>query len=142
MKNILLTTFICLLVNSVSAQNDPESIIKNFFDLAGAGKYEQALETMPSTQKFENDSSSSTRLLSRLKILGDNAGEYCGYEIIEKEEISPSYINYTCLMKFLNAPHQIQFTFYKPKDTWKVLNVNFTSQARRAPDAKRPARKM
>jgi len=142
MKNILLTSFICLLVNSVSAQNDPDAIVKTFFDLAGAGKYQQAIEAMPSTHKCESDTSYSTKLLSRLEMIGENAGEYCGYELVEKEEVSPSYITCTYFMKFMNAPHQIVFTFYKPKDTWQVININITGQARRGGQpAKRPAGK-
>jgi hypothetical protein len=59
---------------------------------------------------------------------GNMAGEYCGYELIEKEEVSPSYVVLTYFIKYYNAPQKIQFTFYKPKDSWQVIQINLNLQ--------------
>lgn len=119
------------------AQSSPEDYTRTFFDLVGQKKYAEAIEQMPVNKKLENDTSYTTKLLGKLEMVGEKAGEYCGYELIEKEEVSPSYMVLTYFIKYFNAPQKIQFTFYKPKDAWQVINVNLNVQGRSAGNGSR-----
>lgn len=130
MRNIALISVFFILAGLSYAQNEPEDYIATFFDLAGQGKIKEAIETMPANNKFENDTSYTSRLLTRLELLSQKSGEYCGYELINKEEVTESYIIYTYFMKFMNAPQKIQFIFYKPKDTWQVNHIALANQSR------------
>ncbi len=131
MRNLaLLSMLFIALTNFTYAQNEPEDYIKSFFDLVAQGKYTEAIDKMPTNEKFDTDTSYTSRLLAKLELLAKKSGEYCGYELIEKEEVSPSYIVYTYFIKYLNAPEQIQFTFYKPKDAWQVNHIAVSAQAR------------
>ena len=130
MRNIALISVFFILTGLSYAQNEPEDYIATFFDLAGQGKIKEAIEIMPANNKFENDTSYASKLLARLEVLRKNSGDYCGYELIEKEEVTESYIIYTYFMKFMNAPQKIQFVFYKPKDAWQVNHISLTNQSR------------
>jgi len=141
MKAITVLTILFLAANFSIAQNEPEDYVKSFFALVAQGKITEAIEKMPTNEKFDSDTSYAAKLHTRLETAAKNSGEYCGYELIEKEEVSPSYVVYTYFIKYLNAPQQIQFTFYKPKDSWQVNNINLTAQARQA-SAKRPGLRM
>jgi hypothetical protein len=112
----------------IAAQNAPEDYTKTFFELVGQKKYAEAIEKIPANKRLENDTSYFAKLQSKLEMVGQKAGEYCGYELIEREEVSLSYIVLTYFIKYLNAPQKIQFTFYKPKDSWQVIQVNFNVQ--------------
>jgi len=132
MRNITLISVLLLVVNSSFAQNEPEDYVATFFNLVGQGKISEAIEKMPTNDKFDTDTSYTLKLLNKLELLSKNSGEYCGYELIEKEEVSESYIVYTYFIKFMNAPQQIQFIFYKPKDTWQINHIALSAQARQA----------
>jgi hypothetical protein len=137
MRTIAFFLITFLSVGIARAQNTPEDYTKLFFDLLGQKKYSEAIEQMPVNTKLENDTSYTSKLLGKLEMVGEKAGEYCGYELIEKEEVSPSYITLTYFIKYYNVPQKIQFTFYKPKDAWLLINVNLNVQGRSAGNGSR-----
>jgi hypothetical protein len=124
MRTIAITLILVISAGFAFAQTTPEDYTKTFFDLVGQKKYTEAIEKMPVNKRLENDSSFTTKLLGKLEMAGNKAGEYCGYELIQKEEISPSFVMYTYFIKYYNFPQKIQFTFYKPKDEWLVTQIN------------------
>lgn len=128
MKIIALLSVLLMATNFTYTQIEPETHIKNFFEQVSKGNLREAIEVLPTNQKFESDTSYATRLLTRLEIAQKNSGEYCGYELIEKNEVSPSFITYTYFIKYSNAPQRIQFTFYKPKEIWQVINISLNAQ--------------
>ena len=132
MKIIVLLTMFFLAANLSIAQNEPEDYAKLFFDLVAQGKITEAITSMPTNEKFESDTSYLTKLQTKLVELAKSSGEYCGYELIEKEEVSASYVIYTYFIKYMNAPQKIQIVFYKPKDSWQVNHIGITNQARQA----------
>ncbi len=141
MRNIALLFMFLLVTNVASGQNEPEDYVKSFFSLIAEGKFTEAIENLPTNEKFNSDTSYTFKLLKRLEITTKTTGDYCGYELIEKEEISPSYVVYTYFIKYTNEPVRIQFMFYKPKDTWQVNNVSIAGQARQTA-ARRPGFRM
>jgi hypothetical protein len=65
-------------------------------------------------------------------------GEYCGYDFISKEETGKSIIKYTYMLKYDNSPLKFVISFYKPKENWKVYEVNFMKMV----DEKMPQRQL
>jgi hypothetical protein len=128
MRTIVL--FLSLLLNAgvLLAQQTPEEYIKTFFGLVGEKKYTEAIEKMPVNKRLENDTSYLSKVEIKLATAGNRAGEYCGYELIEKEELTPSYITYNYFIKYYNAPQKVQFVFYKPKNEWMLIQINLNVQ--------------
>ncbi len=114
----------------VVAQNVPEDYTKAFFELVGQKKYSEAINKLPANKILKDDTTYNTKLLAKLNSIGLKGGEYCGYELVEKEEISPSYVNLTYFIKYLYSPQKIQFTFYKPKDSWQLIQLNLNVPSR------------
>jgi hypothetical protein len=105
-------------------QETPETMLSTFFSFVGEGNYSQAIEYVVSTNStLKNDSTLVTRFTNNLRTAQNRNGEYCGYELIEKEKISDSYINYSYFIKFRNNPVRIEFTFYKPLVKWQINSI-------------------
>ena len=138
MRNTLLVFVLLIVSNIILAQNEPEDYLATFFDLVGKGKITEAIEKMPANEKFDSDTSYTAKLLTKMEQLTQNSGEYCGYEIIEKDEVTASYIVYTCFIKYMNVPLQIQFVFYKPKDAWQINHIALSGQARPTAAGRKP----
>jgi hypothetical protein len=123
---ILLTCTLFVLFNFqfCLAQETPESIVSTFFYSIGEGNYNQAVESLISeSPNLKNDSTHMNQLTNVLKAAHTKNGVYCGYELIEKEQVSESFINYSYFIKFMNNPVRIEFSFYKPREKWQVNSV-------------------
>ena len=130
MRTTALFMILFVFFGMTSAQGTPEEISKSFFDLVGQKKYSEAVQSLPASKQLEADTALNTRLLVKLKGLGMKDGEYCGFELITKEEVSPSYVVLTYFIKYMDVPQRIQLTFYKPKDVWQVIQVSLNIQSR------------
>jgi hypothetical protein len=124
------------------SQNSPEIIAKNFFTHLQAGNNDKAIESLPLGSNLESDTTLSVKLLAKLQENTTSFGEFCGYELIEQNEITESYIISEYLIKYLDAPRRIQFVFYKPKDQWQVNQVNINFRERQTSAQNRPARRL
>ncbi len=107
------------------SQETPESISGNFFSYFEGENTSQAVDYIISVgPNLKADSSLYARLTRNLQTAHNNNGVYCGYELVEKEQVSASYCNCTYFIKYLKNPVKIRFVFYKPRDTWQVNSVN------------------
>ena len=132
MKKHILFAVLFSAFMAVSAQKSPEEYIDIFFQKVGESEYTAAIKLMPVSERMENDTSVVGRLLDQLGQSTESYGEYCGYELISKEEVSPSFITFTYFIKYEDAPQRIQFVFYMPKEAWQVNRINLVgSSARR-----------
>lgn len=93
--------------------------------------YSQAVDYLVSSNpNLKNDSTIITRLAKNLEVAHMRNGVYCGYELIEKDQVSASYTTYVYFIKYINNPVRIQIDFYKPKERWQVNNVQLIRQGR------------
>jgi hypothetical protein len=112
-------------------QETPESIAESFFNYVQEGMYSKAVDYLVSSNpNLKNDSTIITRLAKNLEVAYTRNGAYCGYELIEKDQVSASYSSYVYFIKYLNNPVRIQIDFYKPREKWQVNNVQLIRQAR------------
>jgi hypothetical protein len=106
-------------------QSTPEEIVNSFFRFVQEEKYTEAINYLLSTNKnLENDSSLFNNLSNNLNNAPKRFGLYCGYDLIEKEETSPSYCTCAYFIKYEDNPIRVQFVFYKPREQWKVNSIN------------------
>ena len=133
MKRTLIVLIYIFTATYISiAQDDPDSIIDEFFKSVQQKEYLQAIQTLPLSSKLRNDTIFINTLAGKLQRLNQESGDYCGYELIEKKDISPSFLSYSYLIKYLHKPNYIRFVFYMPIDKWRVNNVSLNTQDRSA----------
>ena len=129
---LILTISLSSIIGCYS-QSSPLTIVENFFSHLESGNNTGAVKSLPVSSNIENDTSFYTRISSTLHENEISCGKFCGYELIEQNEISESYIISEYLIKYLNAPRRVQFIFYKPVDKWQVnqININFRERSSR-----------
>lgn len=119
-KIFALLTFVSIFSFSLSAQS-PEDLINSFFKTYQEKNINVAVKNLLSTNKFlSSDTIIASNWEKRFIKFTQNKGEYCGFELIEKEETSISFNTLSYLLKFEKAPVRIVFIMYKPKDKWQV----------------------
>jgi hypothetical protein len=123
------------------SQDSPEIIAEKFFSHLQAGNPDKAIESLPMGPILQTDTTLSAKLLARLNENQASFGKYCGYELIEQNEISESYIFSEYLIKYLDAPRRIQFVFYKPTDKWQINQVNINYRERQTNTRNRPVKR-
>ena len=61
----------------------------------------------------------------RLELSRKLLGNYHGYEIVNIYHAGDSYAKYIYSLKYERQPVKFEVVLYKPKDIWKVQNINF-----------------
>lgn len=124
------------------SQSSPEIIADTFFSLIEKGNNLEAIKSLPKSSKIESDTSFHAKTVSKLNANEASYGKYCGYELIEKNEISESLITAEYLVKYLDAPRRVQFVFYKPLDKWQVNQIIINFRERTTSARNRPVRRL
>jgi hypothetical protein len=125
----LLLFFFCS--QFIFGQETPENIAESFFNFVKLGNYPQAVDYIISINpNLKNDSTFFNKVNNSLENAHARNGAYCGYEFIEKDQVTDSYVTYSYLIKYLNNPARIEIIFYKPRDKWQVNNIRWNPQGR------------
>ena len=140
MKKISFLALLSIFVALVSAQTEPEEYVKVFLSEVGKANFKSAIELMPLSDKMKEDTASMKNLLANLGKNADELGKYYGYELISKEEISPSLIHYTYFIKYQDSPQRILFVFYKPGEKWQLNRISLTGSTPQRQAANRQQR--
>jgi len=74
--------------------------------------------------EVEIDSLANT-INTQWSIVRQRFGSPSGTEFIGQEKVGKSFIRYYYLHKFQNHAIYWRFTFYKPKDVWKVNGITY-----------------
>ena len=124
MKKLVLLLSLGMFMTLAGAQTTPEEYIESFFNKIEKGDFEGAIQSVPIGELMEDDTSFTESLLTKLENNAEKMGKYCGFELINKEETTPSFITFTYFIKYKNAPQRIIFVFYKPEEAWQVNRIN------------------
>jgi outer membrane lipoprotein-sorting protein len=113
---ILLTIFI----RGIHAQsNEPEKIVKNFFDLYKQNRIEQALDYLFSSNPIlYNKSESIKNLKNTFTNIEKVLGGYKDYSISYNQEHFESLKIIITYVRYEKQPLRLLFVFYKPGDKW------------------------
>lgn len=125
MKKIFLILLVFVSI-STFAQNEPDDIIKEFFELYESNGTDAALDYIFSTNKWLKESQAGiddlkSQLNSTIKLIG----EYYGYSPIVTRTISGHMELRTYIVKYNRQPLRFSFLVYKPNDTWRLQNFKF-----------------
>jgi len=123
-----LLTIACILLfnNSLVAQEKPEDITTHFFELFQEKGSDVAFDYAWSTNKWLITDTISTRdTKTKFKKGIAMLGKYYGYELIEKINLTDSYVLFDYLLKFDRQPLKISFILYKPDLSWQIIDLKF-----------------
>jgi hypothetical protein len=67
----------------------------------------------------------ANQIKTQWPIVDQRFGKPTGKEFVKQERIGNSFIRYFYLHKFDNHSIYWRFTFYKPKNTWKINSIQF-----------------
>lgn len=125
MKKIVLLILLAASIN-VSAQDDPQKIIDQFFSLYKNKGAIEAVDFIFSTNKWMSESKDQIenvkfKLNGTLKQLGD----FNGYNLITKKTLGNHLSLYTFMVRYDRQPLRFSLLFYKPNDQWRLMNFSY-----------------
>ncbi len=130
MKNGLIFLFVFIASFSCNAQTNAstsDNIIDNFFHIYEKNGLYTSIDTLFSygdKDVFAALSYMKDTLAGTIKEAGK---KYCGYELIIKKSVTPSYCYYSYLVKYPTHPIRFNFIFYKPEGKWILIDFSFNS---------------
>jgi hypothetical protein len=105
---------------------EPKEIVDNFFKLYSSGEIERSIDFIASTNSWmERATDSLEQLKSQIRSLESMLGEYYGYHLMAEKTLGNSLVGFSYIANFDRQPIRFIFVFYKAKDTWKILKINF-----------------
>lgn len=130
MKNYTLILFFgCLAWGSLTAQNEePNELIRQFFDVYDQGKPDEAIELLYSTNSEEwlaQIRESIDNVKAKFKDLPQIVGKYYGYEKLNEEQLGSCFRTIIYLVKYDRQPIRFTFQYYKPTDNWRLYGFSY-----------------
>ena len=125
MKKLLLIGLLFCSLNSL-AQDDPQKIIDQFFNLYKSKSANEAVDYIFSTNRWLNDSKDQTESV-KVKLNGvlKQLGNYNGYNLITKKTVGEHFSLYTFIVRYDRQPIRFSLIFYKPNSQWQLQNFSY-----------------
>ena len=128
MKNVFLFSLLFSVLNcKISfAQNTPEGIVTEFFDLYKNKGGDKAIEYIFSTNPYAASSKEAIMQLEQnLKTAMENNGKFWGYDLLTTRKAGENLVMLTYLVKHDRDPITFRILFYKPNDKWQLQKFKF-----------------
>jgi hypothetical protein len=104
----------------------PEEIQKTlttFFNLLKENKIDQAYEIVLVNTKIKGREDEVKALKKQTSDAIKTYGPIMGFEVIEQKRVGMSLLQVVCLSWSENVPLRWRFSYYRPGDRWKLLNI-------------------
>ncbi len=130
MKKFLIAASAILILSSalgtsLKAQATPEELMEGFFAIFNED-VNQAIDYLFATNNMIDPSQQGIKSIKeRLELSRKLLGNYYGSEIVDIYYAGDSYVKYIYSLKYERQPVKFIVVLYKPKDKWKVQNINF-----------------
>lgn len=130
MKKFLIAASAILILTSalstnLKAQATPEELMEGFFAIFNED-VNQAIDYLFATNNMIDPSQQGIKSIKeRLELSRKLLGNYYGSEIVDVYYAGDSYVKYIYSLKYERQPVKFIVVLYKPKDKWKVQNINF-----------------
>ena len=126
-KLLTLGLMMVFLNSNLKAQQDPETIIKDFFNnyesKGSAIAIDELYATNPWTVRIQDAINNVKTQLARFN--EELVGKYHGYEKLTNKNIGESYALYSYFIKFDRQLLRFTFQFYKPSNEWRLASFQF-----------------
>ncbi|MBW1728281.1 MAG: hypothetical protein JRJ62_12040 [Deltaproteobacteria bacterium] len=108
---------------------EPVEFTEEFFSMVSAGKISKAYDQLFVGSQIPAQKPQAVDMLKRQTSSGlPLYGKIVGFEKIRDERIGRSIVRLVYVLKLELSPTTWEFYFYKPKDRWFLVKVNFNDQ--------------
>ena len=101
----------------------PEKIIARFFSYVQRKEVDQAYDQLTRGTKIAERAEDVKTLKSKTKEAITVFGPVLGYDSVVTKKIGTRLVSYTLLSLGKEFPLRWRFYFYKPQDTWKLIDL-------------------
>jgi hypothetical protein len=125
---IALSIFFILPIHSIHAAPPPlpdeiQKTITIFFNLLKENKMDQAYEIVLANTKIKGREDEVKSLKKQTTEALTTYGPILSFEVIEQKRVGMSLLQIVCLSCSENFPLRWRFTYYRPGDKWKLLDI-------------------
>lgn len=100
-----------------------------FFDLLKKDKIEQAYDEMLKTSKIKGKPEDVAQIKTQTREALTNFGPVLGFELLDFKRKGFSLMQLVYFSWHEERPLRWRFTFYRPKDKWRLVNIQLDDQA-------------
>lgn len=101
----------------------PPEIVSSFFDVLASGQISQAYRFLLRGSILSDRRDEIEAIQSRTKDAIDQYGPFSTFEILDQQPVGNSLLRLTCLSLNSDLPLRWRFYFYKPKDSWMLVDL-------------------
>ncbi len=101
----------------------PEKIIARFFSFVQRKEVDAAYDQLTKGTKIAERAEDVKTLKSKTKEAISVFGPVIGYDFVGKKHVGERLVSYTCVSLGKEFPLRWRFYFYKPADTWKLIDL-------------------
>ena len=110
--------------NMFGVPQEVQSKVNGFFKFVFQKDYEEAYDLLLENSPLKENKKDLAKLVSETKRINKYYGKLRGYEFVNSEAVTKSYIRIRCLGLCEKFPTRWVFTYYKsPKYGWIVISV-------------------
>ena len=106
-----------------AAEDGPEKIIARFFSYLQRKEVDQAYDQLTRGTKIAERAEDVKTLKAKTKEAISVFGPILGYDSAVKKNVGTRLVSYTMLSLGKEFPLRWRFYFYKPVDTWKLIDL-------------------
>jgi len=132
MRRLTVALFACLMTTVVFAadgQAGYEPLIQKFFKKFEAGKINEAIDELYSTNKWVDQQRDMVQnVKTQFAGVGPLVGQYRGRELVGTTTIGGRVVHVTYLALYDRQPVRLEFQFYKPQDAWIIYSFSFDTK--------------
>src|SRR3989344_4984418 len=101
----------------------------NFFELLKKDKVEQAYDELLKSSKIDSKKEDVIQLKQQTREALKTFGPVLGFELLEHKRMGFSLMQLVYFSMQEERPLRWRFTFYRPKDKWRMVNIQLDDQA-------------
>ena len=117
--------------NASAADGDVgyEPLIQKFFKQFEAGKVNDAIDDLYSTNKWSDQQRDMVQnIKTQFAGVGPLMGHYRGRELVGTATIGGRLVHVTYLVLYDRQPLRFEFQFYKPQGAWVIYSFSFDTK--------------
>jgi hypothetical protein len=120
----------CFLITSsfsIAGQPPPpeeiQKTLTTFFNLLKENKIDEAYEIVLANTKIKGREEEVKSLKKQTRDAIKTYGPILGFEVIEQKRVGMSLLQVVCLSWSENFPLRWRFSYYRPGDKWRLLDI-------------------
>ena len=126
MKKNLCLTFLLILSISGYSQENPDDIIKRFFETFQSNT-DKALDDIYATNVWTSEMKDAINSMKKtIKNYPTEMGKYYGSDFITKQKCTERFFLYTYMARYDRQPMKSTCQFYKANDKWILFSLNLS----------------